>query len=376
MAADAEINLIGKENVSAAISRVEGQIAGLGTKLGGALSAGLALFSTQKIVNFGKMLLRATGESDKFKDRFVEMNKSVTELKVQLGAPILSALEGIAPIVDQIAKNFERWKISEAVEKKFREFQQFLVFIGAGGGKEGAAAGKMLGQALEFRDRMKALNPGLSKEQQAEEKKLLDEELRVGTIGTPENLQNTQQIRELEASIKDMQQKMRDLGVNRFKAMVGSLDFTGNTRQFNIPKQEFLGGTFRPAGSTWQDNKWQAPNTAKMSTFNAPDLQNIAKDMFMGIGRMMATQTELPIVLGKAAGKLAAGDTEGFKASIEDFSGLHSRIQSAAASDPEKDAVKKTAENTGLLVGGVKNVADNVQGVIDALKSGIVAVAG
>lgn len=360
--ADADVDFIGHDKVTPTINKIEKDVSGLGGKLSGAMKAGVALFAAEKVKSFAMELVRTAAESDKFKAKFESIQNPLKEIKTELGGIIIELMENMLPAIQAVRDAFQEWDIPDKLRRHIEQQQEDAAFL-MGSLMPGVSGEQAVAELKRKRvDREREREQSRTKKQDEPWNAKVVAEQRAGVFGTDEYRAQQKEIDALKKSVEESRQKMQQIGIDNLKNLVRNADFTGNTRTFNFPKWE------RRHGEVWI----QKPGTSNMQI---PDVQNIAKDMFMGIGRMMAATSELPLKAGKDIAKLATGDTKPFTAAIEDAFSLVSRMQSGLASTPEKEAVKKTAANSDVIAEATKGTRDAVNNLWDSIKGGIPALA-
>jgi hypothetical protein len=339
-------------------------------KLTTGLKGAIGLFSAEKIVGWGKAIFAAAGQTDEFKDRFADINASVSNLQTALAGPLYAAIEGLLPAVDAVAEGMEGW--GDNISNWIITFQRATAALVAENML--ATPGDM---ALEEFDRKVRERQGKNAQKRWENSPeykandaLVKKQEQAEVFGTPEYAEQQKSINELKQRGKDIDARMRALALDNLKKFASNADFSGKT-------------TFIDKNSKWFGNStgFAVPQGGRGrgmisgEGISVPDLGNIIKETFRDIGAGVAGVNNAPGKVGSAVGDVVAGAENPFKSGIEDFGSLVRRIQGGAASDAE-DAAKKTAAATQKTVPLTERVAKATEGMWDAIKGGLPAVAG
>jgi hypothetical protein len=345
MAAEAVVDFIGKdEKLDKTLGSIKGNVEGLSGKLSSALSISLGLFSIEKIKSFSTAILQSTKDADEFKDRFAAIGDSVGELQKSLAGPLYAAIEGLLPAIDAVAEGMAGW--GDAISDSIKSTQRFLSGVLTTFTSFGSPS-DLFQQGVEEFDRQQQDRVNERKRRLAQNKpvdKNLEAELAAGTVGSKEYFASLDEIEKLQKRSQEIQQQIRDLGINKFKQQLGKLDFSGRTG---------VEGNIR----------------------------GIFGDIGQAIGGGQASPVALAEGIGKALGGqlkglTTGGDTAGFKSTNEDLVGLFNRISGAAASTPELQIAKKTEANTAKQATLQEKATKATENLVGLFKDGAAKFTG
>lgn len=349
--AKATVDFLGDDKkLQSTIDGIGGSVKKLEGTFTAAFKAGAAIFTTEKIISFGKAALQAAGQTEQFKTRFEEINDSVTRLQAAIGSVLIPALESIVPILDKIAAAFDgvdesgtHWtmRLEKNIAVLIADFQDAFNRSHFSG----------LDILATYQSTLPLNDPGA-------------------------RVIQAQQNAAADAARRQQQQNEVGIGArNARNRIINAPGFGG----VNMPL--FLGDM----GSRLQDrfallggNEGREGRLAAIEkTF---DIATKFGEFFGGGGAAGGQ------ALGGMAGKeLGGGIAEalkesgvfeggggGFQSGIEDLSSLFNRIQSSAASTQEQE-IKKVATNTEKTSTFAEKTAKATEGLLEKFKDGIAA---
>jgi hypothetical protein len=339
MAAEAVVDFIGKdEKLDKTLGSIKGNVEGLSGKLSSALNISLGLFSLEKIKSFSNAILQSTKDTDEFKDRFATINESVSELQKSLAGPLYAAIEGLLPAIEAISKGIAGW--GDGIKNAITSFQRWSAGVATTLTTFGSPQEAFQRGVEEFdrqqADRERAAAAKADERRRAELRKQL-------AVVVPK-----QDKEMLDADIKQQAEaqenfvKARQTALEKVKAQLGKLDFSGRTG---------VEGNIR----------------------------GIFGDIGQAIGGGQASPVALAEGIGKALGgqlKGLTGDTTGFKSTNEDLVGLFNRISGAAASTPELQIAKKTEANTAKQATLQEKATKATENLVGLFKDGAAKFTG
>lgn len=331
MPAEAVVDFIGKDDkLTRTLDEIGGRVNKLESLFSKAFKVGIGLFSANHILKFGKSVLRAAADTEEFAERFDAVNKSVMNLKANIGSYLLPALESIVPVIDKIAAAFDKTSDS-------------------GGGWITRLQRNM---AVLMGDVMNAFN---------KENQFLGIESGAAFDGgsdwtNPEGMKTKTKADYQAAAQKANAAAMRESNdaVARFRLRRRQMMEDQKGMQFEIA-----------------DN----PFSHAIKHF----------DVGKALGNALVKTSTWGADLGKALGDTAGGaikesgvfkpDGKGFKSSVEGLDSLFNRIQGSAASTPEEKELQKVSTNTKQSATLLERVAKATEGMGEKMKEGLATLA-
>lgn len=348
MAAEAVVDFIGEDKkLLATLQGIEKNVKGLGGTMSNALKTGLSLFSAEKVLGFGKAAIQAAGATEKYKEKWDGINKSVNELTVAIGGPLIEMIDKLVPSIERITDQLQEWgpAIVEAAESGSEAWvsaQRKLAGI-IGGLMPGVSADEAI---AEF-DRQAADSVKQS-QQKANERKAQRE--REATFRAP----SFDAIAGEAGKLFDLTpQQKAQRGINQgINSVFGAIGNAGAAAGL-LGGAPAKGGGENPFLAALKE--WGGDNLNRIKALGGV-AEGFAKDAFL-----------------RDPGD--ANPEEASQARFTDLKGLFNQIQQAAASSPELDEAKKVATNTGSIDRGITQLVDNGKQMLAQLGKGVAAIA-
>jgi hypothetical protein len=346
MAAEAVVNFIGEDKkLLATLQGIEKNVQGLGGTMSNAFKTGLSLFSAEKVLGFGKAAIAAAAGTEKYREKWEGVNKSVNGLMAAVGGPLIDMIDKLVPSIERITEKITEWgpAIVEAAEQ---------------GGEAWVGAQRTLAGVIG------GLMPGVSKEDALAE---FDRQQEDAAKQAEQRSKERKQQKEKEATfkppswdaIKTEGAKLFDLTPEQKaqRAINQGINFVGGAIGGALPQ-----GGMKAAGSGGEN-----PFLSALKEWGNTQLAKAT-----GLGKVAGAfvQDAFSEQDGEAKPK------EAFQSSIVDLKGLFNQIQQSAASTPELQETKKVATNTAAMKLGIDTMVENGTQLLDQMKRGIVAMAG
>jgi hypothetical protein len=353
MSAEAVVDFIGEDKkLLSTLQGIEKRVQGMGSGIGSALKAGMGLIAVDKIKEIGAAAIQAAAQTDKYKEKWKGVSDTVNDLLVAIGGPLIDAMEKLIPIAEQLTAKLEEWgpAIADAAN---------------------AGAEAWTNAQRKIAGAVGALMPGVSYEDAVDE---FDRQIADADRAAKRRSDERKQKAAQEATFKAPTWENVSTEFNRMIAPdPGRVAFNQTFRGIGGMMGGAAGMMAKPAGGS--GDLLDSIGKSVMSGFKGLANSNLGLNIQGAAGGLDKFAGKgLNEFLGEFTDKEKEDEPQAFSAGIEDLRGLFSRVQSGAASTPELDEAKKTANNTKAMQTGISSLVTQGQQLLTAVTKGIPSV--